>query len=375
MNNSNLIPFGFHVPSQSLTDVGSVKKGRQCDCICPSCKTPLVARQGEIKEWHFAHQSRSTEQETKAPCEYSLWVSLRLMIKQLFEAGAVFSLPEYKKSFSVPIPSCSSSYQKTVTISKQAQVQFDNVAIECKKEEVLFDLLLTKGKHKLYVYITYEGRPFPEKLLHHKQRDAIIEFSVVALLKAFSEAKMGQYKEILTMFLASSVDGKKWRSHPREREYLKKIVDYVTENKDELVARYGEKPNKVPFKPLQNKPRSTYTISVPPTTRTTYPSLVSHHLPQKPIKVLASPEIRAKQLEEAKEALHNASEQCRVLLGSFTASLTNGESQQETVIGKVDSLSPQFLHRCTSCSHEWKGSSNHCSICKTHEYTRSVFGQ
>ena len=262
MNNLNLIPFGLHVPSASLTDVGSVEKGVQCDCICPSCKTPLIARQGEIKEWHFAHQSRSTEQETEAPCEYSLGVSLRLMIKQLFEEGAVFYLPEYKKTFTVPIPGCFKPYQKTVTISQEAKVQFDNVVIEYKKEEVLFDLVLAKGKHKLFVYITYKGRPFPEKLIHHEQQDAIVEFNVLALFNAFSEVKMGQYKEILATFLASSVEGKKWRNHPREGAYLKQISDHVTDNKDDLIARYGEKYIGVTSKPLSHVTKTTRAASV-----------------------------------------------------------------------------------------------------------------
>lgn len=41
-----LIPFGLHKKSNRLVDVGSVAKGKACGCICPSCQTPLIARQG-----------------------------------------------------------------------------------------------------------------------------------------------------------------------------------------------------------------------------------------------------------------------------------------------------------------------------------------
>ena len=345
MNNLNLIPFGLHVPSALLTDVGSVEKGVQCDCICPSCKTPLIARQGEIKEWHFAHQSRSTEQETEAPCEYSLAVSLRLMIKQLFEEGAVFYLPEYKKTFTVPIPGCFKPYQKTVTISQEAKVQFDNVAIEYRKEEVLFDLVLTKGKHKLFVYITYKGRPFPEKLIHHEQQDAIIEFNVFALLNAFSEAKMGQYKKILAMFLASSAEGKKWRSHPRENKCFKQLSRYIEENKDAILDHYDEKPNKMVF----NTPSSTK------------------------IKTQAGLKATAHNFEERKRALHGAFTDLYVLLGSSDASLSNHASKRENVMGRYDAFNEQMLHLCTLCGSEWQGQSNQCSMCQTHKKTRSVF--
>lgn len=39
--------------------IADVKKGRACNCICPSCGKPLVARQGKIRTWHFAHATKS----------------------------------------------------------------------------------------------------------------------------------------------------------------------------------------------------------------------------------------------------------------------------------------------------------------------------
>lgn len=37
--------------------VGDVARGAACGCVCPICKGPLVAKQGEINAWHFAHES------------------------------------------------------------------------------------------------------------------------------------------------------------------------------------------------------------------------------------------------------------------------------------------------------------------------------
>lgn len=77
-----LIPFGVHKESNRLVDVGSVAKGKACGCICPSCQTPLIARQGHEKEWHFAHRSHDVHNETRKECDYSLPVSIRMMIRQ-----------------------------------------------------------------------------------------------------------------------------------------------------------------------------------------------------------------------------------------------------------------------------------------------------
>ncbi|NOE33329.1 competence protein CoiA family protein [Ruegeria sp. HKCCD7318] len=40
-----------------LVHVRYVQNGLKCGCICPSCKSPLIARQGKRRVWHFAHAS------------------------------------------------------------------------------------------------------------------------------------------------------------------------------------------------------------------------------------------------------------------------------------------------------------------------------
>ena len=106
-SSQNLIPFGEQTATGELVDVGEVEKGERCNCICPSCKTPLIARKGDIKEWHFAHksQARRIKKNTEKPCDMSFAVSVRLMAKQLFEGGARMLLPKYEKVFSLPVPS------------------------------------------------------------------------------------------------------------------------------------------------------------------------------------------------------------------------------------------------------------------------------
>ncbi len=40
-----------------LVHVSDVQNGLKCGCICPACKSPLIARQGSKRDWHFAHVS------------------------------------------------------------------------------------------------------------------------------------------------------------------------------------------------------------------------------------------------------------------------------------------------------------------------------
>jgi len=38
-----------------LVSVEEVNRGKACECCCPGCGEVLIARQGEVRAWHFAH--------------------------------------------------------------------------------------------------------------------------------------------------------------------------------------------------------------------------------------------------------------------------------------------------------------------------------
>ncbi|MCK7461038.1 MAG: hypothetical protein MZU84_02695 [Sphingobacterium sp.] len=57
MENMNLLQsFGID-QNGHLVSVDEVARGKACDCCCPACGEVLIARQGEVRTWHFAHAS------------------------------------------------------------------------------------------------------------------------------------------------------------------------------------------------------------------------------------------------------------------------------------------------------------------------------
>lgn len=88
----NHIPFGLRIEDQAFVDVADVPKGTQCGCIGPSCKMPLIARQGQANRWHFTHASRNVDSVDKE-CWYLFFVSVRQMSKQLLGAQIPNKLP------------------------------------------------------------------------------------------------------------------------------------------------------------------------------------------------------------------------------------------------------------------------------------------
>ncbi len=51
----NTNEWGFR--GEELVHIADVMSGKGCNCICPECKDPLIAKKGDSNMHHFAHQS------------------------------------------------------------------------------------------------------------------------------------------------------------------------------------------------------------------------------------------------------------------------------------------------------------------------------
>ena len=69
-----------------LVSVREVERGRACNCCCPGCGEVVIARQGEVRTWHFAHESG-------ADCEGGAESALHLAAKQIIEREAIVMAP------------------------------------------------------------------------------------------------------------------------------------------------------------------------------------------------------------------------------------------------------------------------------------------
>lgn len=78
------IRFALHQPTKKMVSATDVDRGRACDCICVACHSPLVARKGEIRIAHFAHD-RDTD------CPSAAEAAIHWMAKQIIaEKGHIF---------------------------------------------------------------------------------------------------------------------------------------------------------------------------------------------------------------------------------------------------------------------------------------------
>lgn len=68
--------------------VDSVERGKACGCFCAECHGPLIARKGDVRVHHFAHEDRK---ECRLALEASLF---GMTIAILNEPGAKLQLPD-----------------------------------------------------------------------------------------------------------------------------------------------------------------------------------------------------------------------------------------------------------------------------------------
>ncbi len=213
-------------------DVGSVPRGNKCDCICLSCKTPLVARQGKIREWHFAHRSKLVHSETKDECKYSFELSVRLMIRQLAEKDIQILLPDmHGKLFSFFVSGVNNNLSYKVTSESIQYLE----KVEIGKEfcGVPVDVYAEIKGVSLVIYITYKGRNVPIEIRQPIEKDSgVLQLNIDSLTYLFKKTSKGNYKEALINFLKEDTQGKQWIYHPREDKARKKAEQQLTELKE-----------------------------------------------------------------------------------------------------------------------------------------------
>lgn len=118
-----------------IEDLTAAQRGAKCHCKCPACNGDFIARMGDVKVHHFAH--------SKDACDEILayMSGLYKLVKQIFDTGAPFFVPDLAISYSFPendvlnennvcryikIVSKNSDTENKMIVSKGRYIVFDN---------------------------------------------------------------------------------------------------------------------------------------------------------------------------------------------------------------------------------------------------------
>jgi rubrerythrin len=234
MGMESLIPFGLDSASGRLVDAGSVKRGNACGCVCPSCKTPLVAKHGDEREWHFAHRSRNVHRETRKACEYSFAVSVRLMIRQLSLDGLNFRTPRLIGRLPLSSAYPYASEVPGYVVTEESLLKLESVQVGAHFCGVTVDVLGLVQGIPFVVFVTYKERSVPIELISPSvKKSGVVEINLSAVAGLFRKVSKGRYVEALRRYIEEDIDGKGWIYHPREKE----LRDAAMQRHEEVVKR------------------------------------------------------------------------------------------------------------------------------------------
>lgn len=210
-----LIPFARRKSDEALVDTSEVPRGKACSCICPSCLSPLIARKGTKKVWHFAHTARANGDRTEELCEFSWAVSVRLMARQLLPSLGALCLPVavfplFTDGLALRQP------EPTVTLAGPELLRLERVVIDATVHDVSVDALVESIDGRWCLFFEHGGRPEPESLGDlASQGFRCVIANLHGFASVLAKNSVGEnHRTLLADFLVNDLESKRWAGHP-----------------------------------------------------------------------------------------------------------------------------------------------------------------
>lgn len=212
------IPFGLNPATGEYVDVSDVPRGSASGCVCPSCRVPLQAKQGEVNRWHFAHESRGTYKLAADHCDFSIWTAMVLMARQELSRADHFQTPDYLLTERVETDSGWQELSEVVTTG--TLLSCSDPRIETCFAGVTWDAILTVQGFSLCLVLTHRQKHF--SLLEVNDggnvRHGVVSIDLVEVwddtLRRVDDNAMS-HRDAFRRSLLEGLVGKQWEHHPR----------------------------------------------------------------------------------------------------------------------------------------------------------------
>jgi hypothetical protein len=212
--------------------ISMVANGKACNCVCPACNAPLVARNScqNKKVWHFAHY-KLTE------CIYATQTALHLAAKEIFEKSRKFRIPRLgcTLGFHTDDPHYKSGgwgvlYDSSYTFMEAKTIPIKRAYLEKKVDSIIPDIIIETGNKKLLVEI-YVTHP-----IDYAKLQKIRELGISTIEINLSTYEGDLSPESLKKLIISSTEYKTWaynnhfdelKTHYQEQHnrYVKTLID------------------------------------------------------------------------------------------------------------------------------------------------------
>ena len=190
-----------------LAHISEVNNGLQCGCSCPACGTALIARQGKVREHHFAHANG-------ADCAEAVETALHLAAKAMIAEHGQMVLP------AVGIQFPHSSWRRRIALERRYEIE--SVDIEQKLGTIIPDVIVRVGERRLLVEVKVTHGVDDEKLKR------IRELGLSCVEINLSDVDRDLSREILKRMIIDDSARKRWVHNVRAHEARKEVLSEAT---------------------------------------------------------------------------------------------------------------------------------------------------
>ena len=190
-----------------LAHVSEVKNGLKCACTCPVCDGALVARQGKVKERHFAHASGEE-------CRHAAETALHLAAKDILAKRKEIVLPEVALNASYGFP--------RIVVAPQRRYAIESAEVERKTGSIIPDVIVEVSGRQLLVEMTVTHGVDDAKLAK------IRELGLSCLEIDLSDAPRDLGREALERIVVDGSAQKRWLHNVRANEARNRMLADAT---------------------------------------------------------------------------------------------------------------------------------------------------
>lgn len=198
------LPFGFR--DEKIVEISSVENGLACNCFCPCCRKRLVARKGNINEYHFAHFDSED-------CNGGIETALHILAIEILEKHKRIVLPSVYLTNSAEL------------LWGPQEITFEKVILERRMSDIIPDIIIFVQNKPLFIEIGITRSDWVKTKRIILSGHSAIELNVRGLFD-FAYHKVFGYQDFEKR-LIEETGYKRWLNNKKEnilKEKLRKLA-------------------------------------------------------------------------------------------------------------------------------------------------------
>ena len=195
----------YGIKDNKLVHISEVEKGLECNCICPACKSKLIAKKENKVIHHFAHYNADE-------CEYGYQTALHLAAKEILFNAKEMIIPSLFLKFPY-------TNRSSIKIFDEQRITIDNIELEKTYNDIVPDIVVYSHGSKFFVeiYVTHA--------IDDVKLEKIKNAKVSTLEIDLSKIERDITHEDLKHYLIDSCKEKYWKYNINTEIWMKRFKD------------------------------------------------------------------------------------------------------------------------------------------------------